>query len=230
MILSKRDFLIKMQMRLAYIVLFFLYVGCAGSQYYLEVSPRHQILGADFFESSTYSDYNGGSPIDHTAFKVYESGLAGTGGQISLVEVNGFMYSRLGYHFNRLKSDTFSYTIEDSIPTPTSVDLDINGFEAELGFKLWHFMPHISAIYSDLSFSRPELNVVIPDKNFFFPDYVSNIAFGLAVEIPLSKRFNILLNSNFSKDNQIYSLGLLVGGWQPVPPSKEKPERRKTKR
>ncbi len=193
-------------MRFVSFTLFFLTVGCAGSQYYFEASPRYQILDTDYFKSSTYSDYNGGNPVDHTAFKVYESGLSGTGGQVSLVEVNGYLYSRLGYHFNRLKSDTFSYSIDDSVPSPTSVDLDIHGFEAELGFKLWHFMPHISAIYSELSFSRPELNVVIPEKNLYFSDYVSNIAFGLAIEIPLSKRFNILINSNFAGDNQIYSL------------------------
>lgn len=217
-------------MRIAYISFFFFCVGCAGSQYYIEASPRYQAIDKNYFESYTYSEYNGGNPIDHIGYEVYESGLVGTGGQISLVEVNGYMYSRLGYHFNRLSSDNFSYSIEDSTPSPTSVDLDIRGFEAEIGFKFWHFMPHISAIYSDFSFSRPELNVVIPEKNFFFPDYVSNIAFGLAVEIPLSKRFNIFLNSNFTSETQVYSLGLLIGGWQPVPPSKAKPVRKNTKR
>jgi hypothetical protein len=203
-------------------------VGCAGSTYYLDVSPRYQTIDTDFFPSYVYSEFNGGNPITHVDYKVYESGLKGTGGQVSLIEVNKYLYSRLGYHFNKLSSDRFSYSLDDSTPTPGPMELNTSGFDAEVGLKLWHFMPHISAIYSDMEFKgRPDLSQLLPEHNAIFSDYISYIAFGLAIDIPISKHVSILLNSQIANTTQTYSVGLMFGGWQPFPPEKERQEKRR---
>ena len=73
---------------------------------------------------------------------------------------------------------------------------------------------------------RPDLDLLLPEDNFLFSGFISTIGGGLAIDIPLSKRVSLFLNSNFAGHTQNYSLGIIVGNWK-VAGSKEPRESKK---
>lgn len=186
----------------------FVCVSCVSqSTYYIELAPRYDSLNEEFFRSSSY--ISGGS--EFIDYKVLNSGLKGVGGQISLMEISDdVLYARIGYFFNTLKSDSFSYTMSNVATGPSEMEAKINGMNLDIGFRIWHFSPHLFSRYSKFEFvDRTDLNSLLPNGS----TSVAYAGGGLAIDIPLSKRFSLLLNSQFSRYSQTYTVGLMMGGW-----------------
>lgn len=212
-------------MRLLFTLLALACSGCVThGKFYIEASPRYATLEEDFFASQSNIDIG----IPNYSYEVFESGLKGTGGQFSFIDVSDYWYSRLGYHFVNFESDTFSYSIDNSPATPVSRELTAHGFEADIGLRLWHFIPFITAKYSKMEFKgHSEMDILFPEDNIFLSGFISSIGAGLAVDIPLSKRFNLFLRGSFMENSQTYSVGLLMGGWDYGDPTKAKRDSRK---
>lgn len=186
--------------------------GCVSyGKRYIEVSPRYATLDKDFFARSTVAD----STFTYHNYAVTDSDLSGTGFQASFVEVERkYLYSRLGFHYVNLKTDSFVYTVDGAPVVLGPTELTASGFEADIGFKLWHISPYLTAKYSRMKFQdHPEMDVLFPEKNFLFKDFISSIGGGLAIDIPITKWLSLFLNGRWMANSQTYSLGFLIGGW-----------------
>ena len=192
-----------------FLVLIFLFmqIGCVTyGKFYVEASPRYDVLKQDFFINDVF-----------TTASIQEADFQGLGGQFSLITISDHLYSRVGAFINNLKTDNFAYSANGTNYQSTVTQLKTTGFDFDLGLHFWHFTPYISAVYSRMKFDPEnpayQLGNFLPEENIFVSNYISQLAIGLAIDIPISKRWNIFINSRFAEDSQSYSIGLLIGGW-----------------
>ncbi|MBY0385166.1 hypothetical protein K2X05_08415, partial [bacterium] len=158
-----------------YIILF-INVGCVSyGKFYIEASPRYDIIQKDFFE-----DYSAvGNSIQRADFQ-------GLGGQFSLITITDHLYSRVGGFINNLKTDNLIYSANGTNYQWTTTQLKTSGFDFDLGLRFWHLTPYISAVYSRMAFAPDNpaysLGNFLPEENLFVSNYISQLAIGLAID------------------------------------------------